>query len=92
MGMRAAGLAVSPWMVLAAGMDTDTEDDGRKMLAAAERNVAKRGTRSREEAAAGVTLGECAVTSPLPAMLSATALGPTLRVDGISFTVHPEVL
>ena len=82
--MREVGLAVSPRMALAAGTD-----DGRKMLAAAERNVAKRGTRSREKAAAGVTLGECAVTSPLPAMLSATALRPTLRVDGISFTVHP---
>jgi len=81
-GMRAAGLAVSPWMALAAGMDTDTEDDGRKMLAAAERNAEKGGTRSREEAAAGVTLGECAVTSPPPAMPSATALRARERARG----------
>jgi hypothetical protein len=68
------------------------------------RHRAQRGNRRyavREEAAAGVTLGECAVTSPPPAMPSATALRArergaarargegTLGVDGISFTVHP---
>jgi hypothetical protein len=47
----------------------------RKMLAAAgKRNAARGGARSREAAAAGVTLGECAATSPPPAMPSATVL------------------
>ena len=54
-------------MALAAGTD-----DGRKMLAAAmERNAARGGARSREAAAADMALGECAATSPAPAMPNA---------------------
>ena len=92
LGMRAAGLAVSPWMVLAAGMDTDTEDDGRKMLAAAtDRNEARGGARSGEKEAAGVTgsvLGRrCRRAPAMPRALPGAA--GTLGVDGISFTVHP---
>ena len=49
------------------------------------RHGAQRGNRRyavREEAAAGVTLGECAVTSPPPAMPSATALRARERARG----------